>query len=385
MILLGDHSSCTSRRCEVCPARDNSENPSKNSDPVAEDFSFENENRELPKQEMKKEPSEENSEKVHSEQDSDISDVDDDDSENSSEDDEAFNGDEDKAELIRVIKVQIGELESQNREKYEQYCLQPTLLEQMDFYQVRKLMWEINAKYQLQIVEHQERLNELEARRKLQAMVEKIRSKIAKLLPEEKNEFNDYMQNNIKELEMPLENLDESALEVLDFKLEDFFKKREVTKEKEERICKLRFRIDQMSDDSKSSIFYHIKIESLEKLPDEHLKHLENKVQKDMSRRNIGLIITVENFMAKLLARDRNAHNDFIEYARINVPEDSEPFGLDSNDKITIRLNLMKLDARILELLISKAQRLLTRLDKRRRKSSHEEESRPKKKSRNEL
>ena len=333
---------------------------------------------------MKKEPSEENSEKVHSEQDSDISDVDDDDSENSSEDDEAFNGDEDKAELIRVIKVQIGELESQNREKYEQYCLQPTLLEQMDFYQVRKLMWEINAKYQLQIVEHQERLNELEARRKLQAMVEKIRSKIAKLLPEEKNEFNDYMQNNIKELEMPLENLDESALEVLDFKLEDFFKKREVTKEKEERICKLRFRIDQMSDDSKSSIFYHIKIESLEKLPDEHLKHLENKVQKDMSRRNIGLIITVENFMAKLLSRDRNAHNDFIEYARINVPEDSEPFGLDSNDKITIRLNLMKLDARILELLISKAQRLLTRLDKRRRKSSHEEESRPKIKSRTE-
>ena len=322
---------------------------------------------------MKKEPSEENSEKVHSEQDSDNSDVDDD-SENSSEEDESFNGDEDKAELIRVIKIQFGELESQNREKYEQYCLQPTLLEQMDFYQLRQLMWEINLKHQLQIVEHQERLDKLEARKKLQAMVEKVRSKIAKLLPEEKKEFNDYMQNNIKEIEMPLENLDKSALEVLDFKLEDFFQKRTATQEKEERICKLKARINQLSDDSKSWILYHIKLDSLEKLPDGHLKHLEVEVQRDLAKRTKALRLTVEH----LLNRDRNGHNDFMKYAQTIVPESIEPFSLDTD-------YLIELGARTLELLISEARRILTRLDSRRRKSSHEEESRPKKKSRNEL
>ena len=382
MILLGDHSSCTSRRCEVCPARDNSENPSKNSDPVAEDFSFENENRELTKQEVKKEPSEENSEKAHSEQDSENSDVSDDDNENSSEDDEDDDdpsASRDKAEFIRMIMTSIGELESQNREKFEQYRLQPTLLDEMDFCQVRTLAYEINVKHQLQIAEHQGRLVELEVRTKLQAMIEKVRSKIDELKPGERNEFNDYMKNNTKEiLKIGLDNLDMNALEVVDFKVDEILQKRRVIEEKKKRIGKLKNQIDKLSDDSKSSIFYYIKLESLEKLPDDHLKRLEAEV----SNGNRGLILTVIIFITKLHVGDRDAYNEFVEYARRIV---TEPFELDAYDKNALRSNLIKLDARTLKLLISKAQRLLTRLDKRRRKSSHEEESRPKKKSRNEL
>ena len=421
---LGDHSSCTSRRCEVCPARDNSENPSRNSDPVAENFSFEHENRKLTNQEVKKEPSEETSRKVHSEQDYNDSDIDDnddklepgkvssddshdesdcdgfDDSEYDSNDDEddEYSDSEAKADLIRVIKIRIGAsetpehdvyaaLDPQNREKYEKYRLQPIILEQMDLIQLRELVQEVTTKHHLQTVEHHERLLELENKRELQAEVEKVRSRFDKLTPEEKKEFHDHIQNNIKEIEMPLENLDKCALKVIDFKLEEFLQKRKEREENEKRICKLKTQVDKLSDDSKSIILYHIKLDSLEKLPHDHLKHLEDEVQRDLSKRNRGFVLTIEHLRNKLINRDRNVHNEFMGYAQSIVTEASGQSGLDNdtNDKVPFRLNLNQLDTRTLEILVSKAQSLLTILDSRQRKSSHEEESRPKKKSRNEL
>ena len=190
---LEDHSACTPRRCEVCPARNNSENPSalpstssRNGNFSANDFSFEHDRRNIKLETTRNssQRSESPTAATSTNGANVVPEIKKEPSDDSDDDDDDDNLDEmTKEATIRKIKTKIDQLDDHEREKFSHYH---QILQQLNENPLRGLL------DRLQVV-----LSESRVRRRV---LKRLRPMIDQLDDKEKEEFVSTFKRTLKAL-----------------------------------------------------------------------------------------------------------------------------------------------------------------------------------------
>ena len=228
---------------------------------------------------------------------------------------------------------------------------------------------------------------------------------IDQLDDKEKEEFDQYLQKNLKGIRLPLERLNEDQLNILEFKVDTLLRKSKERRSKNLRLRRISNQIEQISDiNMRRKYLAYSDGRIADELSESALNKLEDRITAILSRQNpeyndeangrngnnpqSDLVQRLSNLIGQL---DGIGYDTFMEFARsiaTNSPGSSGSSsgangGRNGNHKTELALD--QLDARTLRLLISRAESLPRSRIRHREPSSDEDESSPKKKGRFEL
>ena len=290
-----------------------------------------------------------------------------------------------KEAMIQRIKTKIDQLDDFEREKFSHYH-QPFLLQQLNENQLRGLL------RRLQVA-----ISDSRARRRA---LNHLRSMIDQLDDVEKEEFDQYLQKNLKGIKLPLDNLNEHQLKIVEFKVDTLLKKGKDRRFKNLRIRRIRDQIVQINENnSRFRLKYLAYIDSRtpEEIAERDLNNIEDRVTEILSRqnpdnhdeangRNGRLVQCLSNLIGQL---DGIGYDTFMEFARNITTNSPGSSGSSSanvrNENQKTELALDQLDGRTLRRLISRAESLPRSRIRPRQPSNDEDSSSPKKKGRFEL